>query len=207
MPSRRQILTAALAASAALALPRLVRAQGATPGPDAARQATDFVSGVTTRLVAIVNGTAALAEKQRALQAIIDAAVAVDDVARFCLGRFWRVATPEQQKDYLRLFHEVLTTNITGRVGDYAGVKLTLSRSQPREDGVLVGTTLERPNAPTSPVDWLVELGAGGPKIIDVIAEGTSLRLTQRSDYASFIARNGNSVQALIDAMKQQAGH
>jgi phospholipid transport system substrate-binding protein len=38
-----------------------------------------------------------------------------------------------------------------------------------------------------------------------VIAEGTSLRLTQRSDYAAFLSRNGNSVQALIDALKQQA--
>ncbi len=204
MLSRRQILTAMLAASAALALPRLGFAQSVA-GPDAVRQATDFVGGVTGKLVGIVNGGAALAEKQRALQAIVDASVAVDDVARFCLGRFWRIATPEQQKDYLRLFREVLTTNITGRVGDYAGVKLTLSRSQPREDGVMVGTTLERPNAPASPVDWLVEIGAGGPKIVDVIAEGTSLRLTQRSDYASFIARNGNNVQALIDAMKQQA--
>jgi phospholipid transport system substrate-binding protein len=42
-------------------------------------------------------------------------------------------------------------------------------------------------------------------KIIDVIAEGTSLRLTQRSDYSSFLARNSNNVQALIDAMRQQA--
>ncbi len=29
---------------------------------------------------------------------------------------------------------------------------------------------------------------SGSPKIVDVIAEGTSLRLTQRSDYASYLA-------------------
>jgi phospholipid transport system substrate-binding protein len=38
-----------------------------------------------------------------------------------------------------------------------------------------------------------------------VVAEGTSLRLTQRSDYASYLSRNNNNVQALIDAMRQQA--
>jgi phospholipid transport system substrate-binding protein len=45
----------------------------------------------------------------------------------------------------------------------------------------------------------------GPPMVIDVIAEGTSLRLTQRCDYASFLSRNGNNVQALIDALRQQA--
>jgi phospholipid transport system substrate-binding protein len=37
-----------------------------------------------------------------------------------------------------------------------------------------------------------------------VIAEGTSLRLTQRQDYASFLSHNGNSIPALIAAMHQQ---
>ena len=46
----------------------------------------------------------------------------------------------------------------------------------------------------------------GGPKIVDVVAEGTSLRLTQRDDYASYLARNNDSVQALIDALKRQVG-
>jgi phospholipid transport system substrate-binding protein len=54
-------------------------------------------------------------------------------------------------------------------------------------------------------VDWLVSTESGSPKITDLIAEGTSLRLTQRSDYSAFLARNNNSVQALIDALKQQA--
>jgi phospholipid transport system substrate-binding protein len=37
-----------------------------------------------------------------------------------------------------------------------------------------------------------------------VIAEGTSLRLTQRQDYASYLTRNNNNVDALINAMQQQ---
>ena len=31
-----------------------------------------------------------------------------------------------------------------------------------------------------------------------------ALRLTQRSDYASFITRHGNSVDALLTAMREQ---
>lgn len=39
---------------------------------------------------------------------------------------------------------------------------------------------------------------------MDVVAEGTSLRLTQRADYASFIVHNNDSIQALLEAMRRQ---
>jgi phospholipid transport system substrate-binding protein len=36
------------------------------------------------------------------------------------------------------------------------------------------------------------------------VAEGTSLRLTQRSEYSSVIQRGGNQVSALITALRGQ---
>jgi phospholipid transport system substrate-binding protein len=54
-------------------------------------------------------------------------------------------------------------------------------------------------------VDWLVSNDSGSPRIIDVIAEGTSLRLTQRNDYTAYLGRNNNQVQALVDALRKQA--
>jgi phospholipid transport system substrate-binding protein len=151
-----------------------------------------------------VNGNSPLKEKQSALEKIIDRDVDVVDVARFCLGRFWRTATPQQQDEYKVLFHKVLVTNITGKVGEYQGVVFAIGRPQPREDNISVGSIVTRPGNPPNKVDWLVSMSSGSPKIIDVVAEGTSLRLTQRSDYASYLARNNNNVQALIDAMRQQ---
>jgi phospholipid transport system substrate-binding protein len=40
--------------------------------------------------------------------------------------------------------------------------------------------------------------------VVDVIAEGTSLRLTQRSEYSAVISRNGGQISALLAAMRQQ---
>jgi phospholipid transport system substrate-binding protein len=67
-----------------------------------------------------------------------------------------------------------------------------------------VRTTLNRPGAPPARVDWIVSSASGSPKIIDLLAEGTSLRLTQRSDYSSFLVNHGNSVQELIAALRRQ---
>ena len=171
-------------------------------GTDAA---TTFVDRTGKALVAAVNGPGSAEQKKEALRTIIDRDVDVAEIARFCLGRFWRVATPQQQQDYTALFHQVLVNNITGKIGDYKGVAFALGRGSPRGADTAVSTTVTRPGNEPSRVDWLVTMVSGAPKITDVIAEGTSLRLTQRDDYSAFLARNNGNVQALIDAMRRQS--
>ena len=94
--------------------------------------------------------------------------------------------------------------NITAKLGEYRGVRFVMGRTQQRDDNTVVSTVVERPNNPPTNVDWIIGNAASNPKIIDVIAEGTSLRLTQRQDYASYLSRNNNNIDALINAMRQQ---
>ena len=162
-----------------------------------------FVREVGDQLVGVINGPGAPADKRGRLRQIIDRFVDVDGIGRFCLGRFWRLATPAQQHDYLALFHQVLVTSISGHLGEYQGVRYTLGRVTPHDDTVSVDTTIFRPNNPQADVQWVLATVDGGPKIEDLVVEGTSLRLTQRSDYASFLQHNGNNVQALIEAMRR----
>ena len=158
------------------------------------------------QIVAIVNGPGSPEQKRGQIAPIVDSTIDVNGVARFCLGRFWRSASPQQQQEYLQLFHAVLLTSVTARIGDYRGVQVTVGRAEQRADGIYVSSVLQRPNSAPSTVYWVVADVGGQLRIIDVIAEGTSLRLTQRSDYASYLQRNGNNVAALINAMRQQAG-
>jgi phospholipid transport system substrate-binding protein len=196
--TRRHLLLGAVAltAMAALRIPAALAA-----GPD---DAGPFVEALGRDLTAVVNSGKPLKQRQAELEAIVNRSVDLDDVARFCLGRFWRTATPQQQSDYTAQFHRVLVNNVTSKVGEYEGVTFKVERSAPRDQDVVVTSTVIRPNNAPNRVDWLVSVASGSPKIIDVIAEGTSLRLTQRSDYSAYLARNNNTVQALIDAMKQQ---
>ena len=110
MPSRRLLLTAS---AAWLAVSAGARAQSADS------RAAAFVKQTGDQLVAVVNGPGSTQEKRQKLTAIIDQTVAVSEIARFCLGRFWRQATPQQQQHYMNLFHEVLVTNITSKLGEY----------------------------------------------------------------------------------------
>jgi phospholipid transport system substrate-binding protein len=200
MLSRRFLLTVS---AAWLAIGRGARAQSAPDGASA------FVKVIGDKLVAVVNGPGSAQQKRQTLTQIIDSGVDVDGVAQFCLGRFWRVATPEQQKRYMAIFHQVLVGNITSKLGEYQGVKFAVGRTEPDGENAKVDTVVTRPNSPPTNVQWIISNPGGNPKIVDVVAEGTSLRLTQRSDYASYLSHNNNNIDALIGAMQQQAeqGH
>jgi len=195
MPSRRFLLTVSAAWVA-------LGARGNAQSGDAA--AVAFVQSTGGRLVGVVNGPGSAQQKRQALTQIIDQVVDVDGVAKFCLGRFWRQASAQQQQRYMDLFHQVLVTNITSKLGEYQGVRFTMGRTTPSGDDVAVDTTVLRPNNPPTDVKWIISNSAGTPKIVDVVAEGTSLRLTQRSDYASYLNHNNDNIDALLSAMHNQ---
>ena len=44
-----------------------------------------------------------------------------------------RSASPEQQQRYMLAFREVLVTNITAKLGEYRGVKLTVQRARQQD--------------------------------------------------------------------------
>ncbi len=200
MLTRRALLTYSTAATVVFAARPWAAAWAQGAG-----DATNFVVQLGNALVAIVNGPGAYEEKKRKLGPLIEEAVDVDAIARFCLGRYWRTATPQQQQQFTQLFHAVLLNNITGKLGQFQGVTFNPTNTTQQEGNSLVGTTIRRPNQQPNNVQWVVSQATGRPKIIDVIAEGISLRVTQRSDYASYISRNNNDVGALINAMRQQA--
>jgi phospholipid transport system substrate-binding protein len=165
--------------------------------------AIGFVADASSRLVAIVNGTDSVQDKRRLLREVLESTVEVDGIARYCLGRFWRVATPEQQTEYTSLFHDLLVDKIAGHLGEYQGVKVTMGQARTNADTEIVVTQVDRPGAPTSRIDWVVTTSGGSPKIIDLLAEGTSLRLTQASDFNAYLAHHDYNVHALIEGMRQ----
>jgi phospholipid transport system substrate-binding protein len=201
MPDRRTVLT--FATALLLTGGRGIRSAFADSGVD---RAGAFIKATSDKLVAVVNGPGSAQDKRRSMTDIIDTAVDVDAVAKFSLGRFWRQASAEQQKLYLHLFHQVLVTSITAKIGDYQGVRIAVGKAQMRDEEAWVSSIVERPNNPPTNVDWVISNPAATPKIIDVVAEGTSMRLTQRSDYASYLAHNNNDIDSLISAMRQQVG-
>ena len=169
-------------------------------------RATAFVDRAGQDLVNAINDPR-LNQTQRRdrVASILRTAIDIEGTGRFILGRYVRQASPAELQDYLKLFDEIIIRNLSARFGEYRGVKFSLGRSQQRtEEDALVSTLVERPNTPPFTLDWRVAEINGQPRVVDVIAEGTSLRLTTRSEYSAVIQRNGGRVTALLDAMRGQ---
>ncbi len=172
---------------------------------DRSAEATRFIEQFGSQLVGIVNADAPLAAKRQEMTPLVERALAVNEIGEFVLGRYWRVASPSQQQRFLQLFHAVLINNIIGKLGDFRGVGFRMTQTSVRDGTYLVGTLISRPNQQPNNAQWVVSYETGRPAIVDVIAEGTSLRLTQRSDYAAYLSRNNNNIDALLSALERQA--
>ncbi len=198
---KRRLLIAAPALAAALfALPEHGRAE-----IDPAR-ATALVRDAGNDLVAAINDQRSdVTARREKVAAVLRRAIDIEGTGRFILGRYVRQASPAELAEYNRLFDDIIVRNLSARFGEYRGVRFSLGRAQQRtEEDVLVNTIIERPNQPPFSLDWRVAEVGGQPRVVDVIAEGTSLRLTTRSEYSAVIQRNGGRVASLLDAMRNQ---
>lgn len=169
-----------------------------------ASEATNFVKTFGGELVEIINSDAPLDEKKQKVLPLLQRNVDIPEIAKFCLGRYWRTATPAQQKHYIALFDHVLVNAVTDKIGDYRGVTFTVTTSSTApEGGELVSAKIDRPGQPEADMQLLI-VNHGSPKVVDMVGEGASLRLTQRQDYASYLSRHGGDVDALNSALERQ---
>ena len=170
--------------------------------------AARFIGDVGHEFAATIAGTTTVEQRKAKLAPFLQRVVDVDGAARFCLGRFWREATPEQQRDYLQLFGQALVAAVAARAENYGGDRtaITVLPEAPAPDGVTVRTVVRTAGQPAVNVTWLVDTGREPFKITDVQAEGISLRQTLRSDYTSFLRRNGGDLAGFLQSLREHAG-
>jgi phospholipid transport system substrate-binding protein len=129
----------------------------------------------------------------------------VPGISRFVLGRYWRLATPAQQQEFVGLFTNYIALAYANRLAEYSGATLRVTGTRAAPDGQLVSSEIIRTTGqPPARIDWLMTPQNGAYKISDVIVEGVSMAVTQRSEFASVIQRNGGQVQGLITALRQK---
>jgi phospholipid transport system substrate-binding protein len=126
------------------------------------------------------------------------------------LGRHWRRATPEQREEYLKLFENMLLERYVDGFKDYSGETLEISRAEKRqENDFIVHTMLKRPGGEPVNVGWRVGVGERDGqkifKIVDIIVNGLSMALTQQKEFNSVILNNGNSVESLLEKMREMS--
>lgn len=174
----------------------------------AVAEAKDFIQDMADRGISFL-GDQNLSHEQRTseFRKLLESSFDMGTIARFALGRYWRTASAAQQKEYLKLFHEMIVRVYSQRFSEYEGQELVVRGG--RKDGtqdVIVHSAIVPDNGPEVSVDWRVRNKDGRRRVIDVVVEGVSMAVTQRSDFASVIQRGGGDLEVLIEHLRQQTG-
>jgi phospholipid transport system substrate-binding protein len=129
----------------------------------------------------------------------------VPGIGQFVLGRYWRVATPDQQQQFLGLLKEYLAQAYAGRLAEYGGEPFHALSAHPEGDQTVVNSEIIRKDGGKIRVDWYL-VDKGGWKITDAKVAGVSMAITQRDEFASVIQQGGGQVSFLIDRLRQKVG-
>ena len=125
-------------------------------------------------------------------------------MTQLAVGRYWREASPAQQKALVDSFRTLLVNTYTASMNtanlnaaEAVEVKPVDVKGQ---NDVIVRTTVKTTGRQPIPVDYRMLKGAEGWKVYDVIVENLSLVTNYRSSFASEIQRSG--IDGLVKALE-----
>ena len=126
------------------------------------------------------------------------------EATRLAVGRAWSGASPEQRKQLVTEFRNMLVRTYANALGGYQGQTLKVLPSRGKEDpqDTTVRTQFVRPGAPPLPIDFQMHKVDGGWKVYDIAVEGVSLVLTYRSEFDQVVKQSG--IDGLIKRLAQK---
>jgi phospholipid transport system substrate-binding protein len=128
----------------------------------------------------------------------------VGHTAAFTLGRYRALATPQQLQEYNRLYEEYTAASYGAQLAQVGTASFQIAGSRPYGDQIVVASDITRPGGNPIRVDWYLVNRHGKYKIADVNIGGSSMRLTQRAEFAHWIESNGGRFDALLAVLRQQ---
>jgi phospholipid transport system substrate-binding protein len=142
------------------------------------------------------------AERQARFRTLLDEHFDVPTIAKFTLGRYWRTATDEQRAEFSKLFEDFIVQSYSTRFAEYHGESFQVAGSSADESGaIVVHSKIDMPSSEDVRVDWHLRAAGGSFAIVDIVVEGVSMAVTQRSEFASVIQSRGG-VAGLLEALR-----
>jgi phospholipid transport system substrate-binding protein len=171
-----------------------------------AEQARELIQGVGDEVLEILRDSS-LSDDQKVerLVDLLEGPIDLDLVARLILGRHWRTASEAQRQEYLELFRGYALNFLASKLHLYRGQSYEVLDAQViSERDALVTTRILDNQGPPLKVDWRLREQDGTLMAIDVIVEGVSLIVTQRSEFGSVIERQG--FEGLLAELRSRIG-
>jgi phospholipid transport system substrate-binding protein len=167
--------------------------------------ARSFIDRVAGRGIGFLSDPKMTRDQQRAaFRGLLRDSFDLPTIGRFALGPYWRVATAQQRTDYQRLFEAMVIEVYAQRFSTYNGQQLKIDDAKQVNDtdAIVTSYILPKDGGERIKLEWRVRYNDGSYRIVDVIVEGVSMSVTQRSDFSSVIQRGGGDMSVLLDYLR-----
>lgn len=186
-----------------LALLPMATGVSAFAAPD---EATALVQRTSERMLSTLQARRAEVDRNPSLiYGMIDSILAphfdFERITQGALGQHWRQATPEQRRQLIDAFKQVLVRTYARSLLNYSGQEIRYLPVRPgsRVDTVTVSTEIQDRGAPPIPVGYRLYNGGGGWKVYDVVINNASLVGNYRTSFATEIRQGG--IEGLISKL------
>lgn len=199
MMKRRQWLVAAVMAVSTIST---MSVQAAQEAPD------ELVKRISNEVLAAIKADPAIqAGDTNRIVALVDSKIMPNvnftRMTSSAVGRYWRQATPEQQKALQDEFKTLLVRTYSGALGEVKDQTLSFRpmRARPEDKEVVVRSEVRGKGEPIQ-LDYRLEKTEQGWKIYDLNVLGVWLVETYRSQFAQEISAKG--IDGLIQSLAQR---
>lgn len=170
-------------------------------------KAEAFVKNVTQEgIEQIINANVSQAEKDARFAKLFNEALDLDFIGQFVLGRNWKTATPEQRKEFIKVYRQLNISTWSKRFDEFKGKNFIFSGTTPSNSKgqIFVNSKVPMDQGEPAKVVWRVREKNGQYKIVDIVIENVSLAITARNEYTAFIKNNPGGINALIANLKSK---
>jgi phospholipid transport system substrate-binding protein len=176
----------------------------AAPRQAAAQDARTFVATLGQQAIQVLGPSVPEAQRVARFRELFRNDFDLTGIGQFVLGRYWRTATPQEQQDFLGLFHEYLVRAYSARLGQYSGEQFQVLNARQYGAETIVSSQILRHGGAPVQVDWYLIDGGGRFLITDVYVGGISMKVTQRDEFSAVIQRSGGRVAGLLAELRQK---
>jgi phospholipid transport system substrate-binding protein len=178
-------------------------AAAATPSSAAvAETPVEFIAVLGNRGLEVIRSAASVSEKATYFRQMLRQDFDLPDMCRFVLGRYWRIASHRQRREFRRLFEADLLHFYGARFSQYGGEDLEVTGSRADPAGLVVTSRIIRVAGTPIELDWRLSLRDGLYMVSDVVVDGVSMAVTQRSEFAAIVQRNGGQIEGLLATIR-----
>jgi len=173
--------------------------------PVLAGEPTEQIKQTTDKILSIVKDPALKSpskaqERRRLIHKAVDERFDWEEMARRSLGRYWAQRTPEEKKEFVHLFSELVERTYMSKVEDYSGEKVRYEGETIDGNYAVVKVNIITQKNRNISVDYRLQKEGSEWLVYDVSIEGVSLVNNYRSQFNSIILQS--SYENLLRRLK-----